>query len=96
MSNELTDIDKIIQTLFWQYWHGDAVRGSLDKMRDQLYKNLDDQVKGYWSGSSAYYVMTKGGFLMDAKSCTKKKLTHFGQMFMDEYESKLEQKEIKE
>ena len=90
MSNELSDTNRIIQTLFWQYWVGESVTKSLTKMRDQLHKNLEDQVKGYWSGSSAYYIMTKGGFLMDAKSCTKKKLTHFGKMFMDDYESKLE------
>ena len=40
--------------------------------------------------------MTKGEYLMNAKSWTKKKWKHFGQMIMDEYESKLEKKEIKE
>ena len=88
----MSDIDKIIQTLFWQYWVGESVTKSLDNMKAQLHKNLGDQVKGYWSGSGAYKIMTKGGFLMDAKSCTKKELTHFGRMFMDEYKLTLQKK----
>lgn len=89
----VSDIDKIIKTLFWQYWVGDSVRNSLDEMKKQLHKNLTDQVNGYWSGHSAYQIMSKGGFLVDAKSCTKKELTSFGRAFIQSYEFKLENKE---
>lgn len=79
-------VDKAIQDLFEENWYGKETLKSLDSMKAQLYKNLNDQLDGYWSGSTAYYIMTKGGFLIDAKSGTKKQLTTLGELFMRSYE----------
>lgn len=64
------------------------MKSSVKKMRAQLYKNLGNQIDGYWSGSSAYNIMTKGGFLIDAKRNTNKQLTELGKMFMSDFEAK--------
>ena len=82
----MTDIDNVIFNMFKRHWVGESVINNLDCMKAQLHKNLNDQINGYWSGSSAYRIMTEGGFIVDAKSCTKKKLTSFGEMFIFEYE----------
>lgn len=79
-------IDKIIFELFSENWSGEPIKSSLDDMKKQLYKNLKDQIKGYWSGHTAYFIMVNGGFLIDAKSSTKKKLTKLGEIFIEEYE----------
>ena len=89
--DDMSDIDKIIFKLFSRNWHGDLSSSTIEAMRLQLRNNLQDQVNGYWSGSTAYYIMTKGGFLVDSKRkpiessgmCEGKKLTALGQMFMD-------------
>ena len=76
------EIDKHIENLFNTYWSGDHVKSSIQNMRSQLKKNLQNQIDGYWSGSSAYKIMVEGGFLVDAKSGTKKKLTTLGELFI--------------
>lgn len=81
-------IDKIIFELFTNNWVGETVTKDLDNMKKQLHKNLINQVDGYWSGSTAYHIMTKGGFLIDSKSGTKKELTELGKVFIKEYENK--------
>lgn len=68
--------DEVIYKLFSTYWVG-TQQDNLELAKKQLYKNLTDQVNGYWSGSTAYYIMTTGGFLIDGKKGTKKKLTAF-------------------
>lgn len=75
--------DEIIHKLFSTYWVGPQ-RDDLELAKKQLYKNLTDQVNGYWSGHTAYYIMTAGGFLIDSKSGTNKKLTMMGELFMKE------------
>ena len=55
-------------------------------MKAQLYKNLNDQLNGYWSGSTAYFIMTHGGFLKDSKKSTNKSLTALGELFIKDYE----------
>lgn len=77
--------DEVIYKLFSTYWVGPQ-RDNLELAKKQLYKNLIDQINGYWSGSTAYYIMTFGGFLIDGKSGTKKKLTVIGELFMKEME----------
>lgn len=84
----MSDIEKLIFKMFKNNWVGEETTKNIHSMKKQLHKNLSDQIDGYWSGSTAYYIMTKGGFLIDSKSGTKKKLSSLGQMFMDEYKSK--------
>lgn len=55
-------------------------------MRKQLYKNLKDQLNGYWSGHSAYSIMVHGGFLINSKRGTKKQLTSLGEKFIEDFE----------
>ena len=87
---ELSDTDKIIQKLFTERWTDNLAKAPLEAMRQQLHKNLADQVNGYWSGHTAYHIMVDGGFLVDSKRillksnrAKGKKLTALGQMFMD-------------
>jgi len=88
----MSDIDKIIYKLFSSRWSGDLNKSPVADMRKQLHKNLQNQIDGFWSGHTAYYIMVDGGFLVDSKRvrnepedgmCKGKKLTVLGQMFMD-------------
>jgi len=98
----MSDIDKIIFSLFTSRWSGDLNKAPINDMRAQLYKNLHNQVDGFWSGHTAYHLMVDGGFLIDSKRkrikdtgmAKGKKLTVLGQMFMDDYQSKLETKDL--
>ena len=80
----MNQIDDLITDLF-KCWVGPASE-SLDMAKKQLHKNITDQLNGYWSGSTAYWIMTHGGFLIDAPSGQKKKLTALGEMFMKSME----------
>lgn len=87
----MSDIDKIIHKLFSSRWSGDLNSSPIGDMRKQLHKNLKNQVDGYWSGHTAYYIMVDGGFLIDSKRkriegsgmAEGKKLTTLGEMFME-------------
>ena len=79
---EMSDTDKIIYDLFSSRWTDNIAKAGIDKMRAQLYKNLTNQIDGYWSGHTAYHIMVDGGFLIDDKPGEKKKLTRLGLLFM--------------
>jgi ABC-type cobalamin/Fe3+-siderophores transport system ATPase subunit len=53
---------------------------------EQLNKNINDQIQGYWSGHSAYSIMVKGGFLINEKKGAKKELTELGKRFIKDFE----------
>ena len=76
------DLDSHIEKLFKDSWCGDHVLSSLDNMKAQLRKTLENQQDGYWSGSTAYHIAVHGGFLHDAKRGTEKKLTALGEAFL--------------
>lgn len=82
----MSQIDELISGLF-KNLVGPA-SDNLEIAKNQLYKNLSDQLAGYWSGHTAYWIMTHGGFLIDAPSGQKKKLTALGEMFMREMEKR--------
>jgi len=82
-------LDEIIENMFNTYWHGEDILSSVENMKKQLYKNLTDQMNGFWSGSSAYKIMVNGGFLIDSKSGTKKELTELGRQFIKEVEGNI-------
>ena len=77
--------------MFSNRWSGDLNKAPIEDMQKQLYKNLQDQINGYWSGRTAYGIMVDGGFLIDSKRkrikdtgmAKGKKLTVLGQMFME-------------
>jgi len=94
---ELSDTNAIIHNLFSTRWSGDLSNSPIGDMRKQLYKNLKNQVDGYWSGHTAYHLMVDGGFLIDSKRvrieggmCAGKNLTELGKMFMRTMEVKAE------
>lgn len=78
--------DEFINKLFENTNFGTVINGCVQAKRDQLAKNLRDQVNGYWSGSTAYHLMVNGGFLKDGKSSTYKELTALGAEFMKDYQ----------
>ena len=84
----MNGIDKVIFELFTSRWCGEEVTASLGAMQSQLYKSLTDQVNGWWSGHTAYHIMIDGGFLVDAKSNTSKKLTALGREFVSQYDNR--------
>lgn len=87
----MNNIDTIIHKMFSNHWSGDLAFAPIAEMRKQLHKNLTDQVNGYWSGHTAYHIMTRGGFLIDSKrvllvdsnKCKGKGLTELGKLFME-------------
>lgn len=83
----MTQIDKLILDLF-KCWVG-TENGNLELAKNTLHKKLSDQIAGYWSGHSAYWIMTHGGFLIDAPRGQKKKLTALGNLFMSEMQEKV-------
>lgn len=76
-------IDEVISKLFSDRWSGEA-SSNLEIAKKQLAKNLRDQLNGHWSGHTAYSIMVDGGFLIDSKPGTEKKLTAIGKILMDE------------
>ena len=98
----MISIDDLILDLFVKHWYGTQSE-HLELAKKQLHKNLTDQVNGYWSGHTAYFIMTHGGFLVDSKRIAVpgtnkskgKKLTALGQMFMDSMATKCDAKTLK-
>jgi hypothetical protein len=88
-------LDEFILNLFRTYWRGSASE-NIELAKHQLYKNLTDQINGYWSGYSAYHIMTYGGFLVDAKhkNGKSKKLTALGKEFMESMAPERQQDQV--
>lgn len=90
MNNEqiTNPIDQIIFELFTNRWVGASVTENLQAMRKQLYKNLSDQINGYWSGHTAYHLMIDGGFIKEGPREGKdaNRLTSLGKLFLKQYE----------
>ncbi|PMS92000.1 hypothetical protein C1T06_22810 [Vibrio parahaemolyticus] len=80
----------MIKQLFAERWTDDLRHAPLEKLRQQVYKNLKDQMAGYWSGHTAYHLLVDGGFLIDAKfeQGKGKKLTLLGRRFIENMESR--------
>lgn len=83
------DLDIYIGELFAKCWWGDLRFGDIDKQKTELYVGLQNQINGFWSGSSLYQIMVDGGFLKDGSSHTPKTLTQLGENFMKQYEESL-------
>lgn len=84
----MSEINEIISKLFKERWTENLANASIEEQREQLFKTLRDQMRGYWSGHTAYHLAVEGGFLIDAKSNTNKKLTTLGEMFMNQFTQK--------
>ncbi len=74
--------DELIYKLSNENWIGPQ-RADLELAKETLYDGLKQQQQGYWAGSTKYYIMVQGGFLIDGKSRTNKKLTSLGEMFVE-------------
>lgn len=79
-------INTIITKLFKERWTANLADATLDMQKAQLHKTLKDQLNGYWSGHTAYHLAVDGGFLIDSKNGSHKRLTELGKMFMQEME----------
>ncbi|HIF6161002.1 TPA: hypothetical protein ACX3IN_001946 [Vibrio parahaemolyticus] len=82
-----SQIDQVIHELFSTYWIGSLSYGPIKSQRSQLYKNLKDQLTGYWTGHTAYHMLVTGGFIVDGPRGKAKVLTVLGSMFKKEMES---------
>ncbi|HBC3521486.1 TPA: hypothetical protein ACN30R_004887 [Vibrio parahaemolyticus] len=82
-----SQIDQIIHELFSTYWVGSLSYGPIKSQRSQLYKNLKDQLTGYWTGHTAYHMLVTGGFIVDGPRGKAKAITTLGSMFKEEMES---------
>lgn len=89
----MSQINEIISKLFKDRWSANLADATIEEQREQLYKNLVDQINGYWSGNTAYHILVDGGFIIDAKrirdedgQCKGKRLTELGKMFKAEME----------
>lgn len=77
-------MNHLIRELYSPRWSGDLANSSVVEMRKQLQKTLQNQMDGYWSGHTAYNIAVDGGFLIDGKKCSNKRLTELGRMFMEQ------------
>ncbi|MEF1187766.1 hypothetical protein QTO04_00470 [Vibrio parahaemolyticus] len=82
----VSQIDQVIHELFSSRWVGSLSYGPIKSQRAQLYKNLKNQLDGYWTGHTAYWMLVEGGFIVDGPKGTAKQLTRFGSMFKEEME----------
>lgn len=84
VKSEFNLINKIIEALFKARWTSDLADAPVSEMREQLSKTLGDQTMGYWSGRTAYNIAVDGGFLVEGKKGTHKKLTSLGALFVEQ------------
>ncbi len=82
-----SQIDQIICELFANHWVGSLMDAPIESKRSQLYKNIKDQLAGYWTGHTAYWMLVNGGFIVDGPRGKAKVLTVLGSMFKKEMES---------
>lgn len=78
--------DEYVNELFEGTNFGEPTNNCVLKKREQIAKNLRDQLNGYWSGHTAYHILIDGKFLKDAKSNEKKEPTALGVAFLQEME----------
>jgi hypothetical protein len=85
----MSEIDQIIFDMFNERWveKNPFITKDINSMKKQLHKNLSNQIDGYWSGHTAYHLMVDGGFLIDSKPGTDKRLTALGELFMRDYKT---------
>lgn len=76
--------DDYVNSLFDGANFGAKINGDVTEKRKQIAKTLRNQVGGYWSGHTAYWIAVNGGFLIDGKRSTDKKLTELGRQFLAE------------
>jgi hypothetical protein len=77
--------DEYIEHLFSGTNFGEVINNSTEAKRDVIAKTLRNQVNGYWSGHTAYRIVTAGGFLVDAKFSEIKRLTALGVAFLENH-----------
>jgi hypothetical protein len=74
--------DEYINEVFAGTNFGEPTNNSVELKRKQLAKTLRDQIDGYWSGHTAYHIAVDGGFLVDSKRSSHKRLTALGAAFL--------------
>jgi hypothetical protein len=76
--------DDYVNSLFVGTNFGEKINSCVIEKRKQIAKTLRNQVGGYWSGHTAYHIVVDGGFLVDGKRSSDKKLTQLGRQFLAE------------
>jgi len=74
--------DEFINKIFEGTDFGVPVNRSVAAKRDLLYCTLQNQMNGFWAGSTMHLIMVNGGFLKDAKFSEPKELTHLGREYL--------------
>jgi hypothetical protein len=77
--------DEYIEHLFAGCNFGETINESIEEKRNLIAKTLRNQVDGFWSGHTAYGIVTTGGFLVDAKRGKVKRLTALGVAFLENH-----------
>lgn len=70
--------DKYIINLFDGCNFGTTINNSVDLQRELIKKSIRNQAEGYWSGHTVYHILVHGGFIVDGKRSTNKKITALG------------------
>jgi hypothetical protein len=79
VSNEYVD------SLFEGTNFGESINSCVEEKRKLIAKTLRNQIDGYWSGHTAYHIAVHGGFLVDSKRSTHKRLTALGAAFLTQH-----------
>lgn len=72
--------DEYIDSLFEGANFGED--STTERRKQLIKKGLKNQLDGFWTGHTLYHILTDGGFLYDAKTSDKKRLTALGQAFI--------------
>lgn len=75
--------DLWVQSVFYNTNFGTLINNNPSLQRGQLAKTLRDQMRGFWSGHTAYHLAIGNGLLVDGPKGTLKVLTDKGRRFMD-------------
>ncbi len=81
---EMKIADEYISDLFKGTRFGATIDNSVKEQRKYLQKSIQQQMEGYWSGSTMYSIMVHGGFIVDSKKGTHKKTTALGDLLMND------------
>lgn len=79
--------ERYIEFIFEPYRFGDEIDNNVNEMIKYLARHLKHQLDGLWSFDSIYQIMVCGGFLYDAKTSEKKKLTPLGEAFLRKFDN---------
>jgi len=75
--------DEFINKIFEGTDFGVTVNRSVAAKRDLLYCTLQNQINGFWAGSTMYSIMVNGGFFKKTRFSESHELTHRGREYLN-------------